>query len=306
PDPATPPAFKSAWPAAGRQFPLLGAFGSGFAEFRLNLVNVSDNTAPALTRKTSALTVNEGALATNAGTFGDAQGRGTVTLTASLGTPIQDNATGTWTWTYTPPDGPTGPTTVTITATDSGGLSSAISFSMTVHNLAPSLTTLTAPPAAAEGSAVSLSAAATDPAGANDPLTFTWTITRPDNSTFTLTGPSVSFTPTDNGNYGVSLAVRDDDGGVTTDSRTLTVTNVARAVNVVGPAGGLPGQALAVTVAAADPSVTDQAAPVVSTVDWGDGSAVQAVAGPASGARLQHAYAAAGAFVVSVTATDKD
>src|SRR5262249_14786868 len=43
------------------------------------------------------------------------------------------------------------------------------------------------------------------------------TITRPDGTTYTtLNGASASFTPNDNGNYGVSLAVNDGDGGITT------------------------------------------------------------------------------------------
>src|SRR5262249_53521253 len=75
-----------------------------------------------------------------------------------------------------------------------------------------------------EGSAVNLSATATDPAGPNDPLTYTWTITKPDGITLTtLAGGSVSFTPPDNGNYGVSLAVNDGDGGITTKATASPV-----------------------------------------------------------------------------------
>ena len=166
----------------------------------------------------AALTANEGTPATNTGTFADAQGRGTVTLTASVGTVTQNTTNGTWSWSYTPPDGPAS-STVTITATDTGGLIASTSFTLNVLNVAPTITAFSVPSNGAEGSPVNLSATATDPAGANDTLTYTWTITRPDGSTFaTLTGAQASFTPPDNGNYGVSLTVSDGDGGTASRS----------------------------------------------------------------------------------------
>src|SRR5262249_35172822 len=60
-------------------------------------------------------------------------------LTASLGTVTPDVAAGTWSWSYTPPAGPAGPTTVTITATDSAGLSATTTFTLTVKNVAPTI-----------------------------------------------------------------------------------------------------------------------------------------------------------------------
>jgi sugar lactone lactonase YvrE len=164
----------------------------------------------------SAVTANEGSLATNTGLFYDPLGNSTATLTASLGTVTQNNTTGTWSWSYIPPDGPAS-NTVTITARDTAGQTATTSFALTVNNVPPTITTFTVPATGAEGSAVNLSGAATDPAGANDPLTYTWTITNPDGTTLTtLTGASTSFIPPDNGNYGVSLAVNDGDGGTAT------------------------------------------------------------------------------------------
>src|SRR5262245_30467697 len=170
--------------------------------------------APTITRSLAAVTVNEGSPAANTGTFNDADGRATVGLTASLGTVTAFGAFGTWSWSYTPPDGPAGPTTVTITARDDTGLTASTTFTLTVNNVAPTITAFTVPATGAEGSPVNLSASATDPAGADDPLTYTWTVTRPDGSTLTtLNGASASFTPPDNGAYGVSLTVSDGDGG---------------------------------------------------------------------------------------------
>src|SRR5262249_135066 len=82
---------------------------------------------------------NEGSPASNTGTFDDPQGRDGVTLTASLGTVTKNAAAGTWGWSYTPPDGPAGPITVTITATDDVGLTASTTFTLTVNNVAPSI-----------------------------------------------------------------------------------------------------------------------------------------------------------------------
>ena len=140
-----------------------------------------------------------------------------MTLTASMGAVTQNNTNGTWSWSYTPPDGPASPT-VTITATDTGGLTATTSFTLNVLNVPPTITAFTVPASGAEGSPVNLSAAATDP-GVLDTLTYTWTVTRPDGSTFaTLTGAQASFTPPDNGDYGVSLTVTDKDGGTASRS----------------------------------------------------------------------------------------
>src|SRR5262249_6787077 len=180
--------------------------------FTISVSNV--NEPPTVARNRATLAVNEGAQAANTGTFADPEGRSTVTLSASLGTLPQNNTPGPWTWNYTPPDAPASQT-VTITATDAGGLTATTTFTLTVNNVAPTITDFSVPSGGSEGSPVNLSAGATDPAGGNDPLTYTWTINRPDGSTFsTVTGSQASFTPPDNGNYGVSLTVSDGDGGI--------------------------------------------------------------------------------------------
>jgi hypothetical protein len=191
------------------------------------------NNPPTIASNLSAVTVNEGAQATNSGTFDDAQGRNTVTLTASLGTVTKNGATGAWSWAYTPTDDTTGPTPVTITASDTGGATATTSFTLTALNVAPTITTFTVQGTGVEGIAVALNAAATDPAGANDPLSYSWTVTRPDGSTVPLTGASANFTPTVAGNYGVLLTVTDGDGGSATRSSTLSVSSLAASQHFV-------------------------------------------------------------------------
>src|SRR5262249_38079021 len=56
------------------------------------------NSPPTIAGTQAALTVNEGSLATNSGTFDDPDGRATDTLTTSVGTVIQNTAAGTWSW----------------------------------------------------------------------------------------------------------------------------------------------------------------------------------------------------------------
>jgi hypothetical protein len=90
---------------------------------------------------TSALvTVNEGSTATNAGTFSDADGNSTVTLTASVGVISQNNATGKWSWAFLPADGPDQSQTVTITANDGVNVTTR-TFQLTVNNVAPAVQT---------------------------------------------------------------------------------------------------------------------------------------------------------------------
>ena len=110
---------------------------------------------PTITSDQPAVTVGEGATATNTGRFDGPDGRGTVTLTASVGAVTQNNTTGTWAWSFTPADGPAGPTTVTITATDITGLTATTTFTLTVANVAPSIT-ISGPPAVTVGAVYTL------------------------------------------------------------------------------------------------------------------------------------------------------
>src|SRR5262249_6147729 len=149
--------------------------GAGFARVSGAEVDVGayevqpPNQPPTVAGNQAALTVNEGSPATNTGTFNDPQGRGTVTLTASLGTITRDDATGTWSWSYTPTDGPGGPTTVTITATDADGLTATTTFTLAVNNVAPtaSITGLPASGHSPEATAITLGSAVTDPSSAD-------------------------------------------------------------------------------------------------------------------------------------------
>jgi hypothetical protein len=193
---------------------------------------------------------------------------------------------------------------------DTAGQTATTSFTLTVNNVPPTISTFTVPATGNEGSSVFLRAVATDPAGANDPLTYTWTITKPDGTTLTtLTGASASFTPPDNGNYGVSLTVSDGDGGSATRSATVNVANRAPTPTLDRTnhyTFALATQVLNFRIITSDPSSVDAAAGFQYSINWGDGSAVQSVPRTVGLVNLTHVYANAGTFTATYTATDKD
>jgi len=70
--------------------------------------------------------------------------------------------------------------------------------------------------------------------------------------------PSFSFTPNDNGTYVVSLTVTDDDSGAGSDSKSITVTNVAPTATINGaPASSPEGTAINLTSSVSDPGSAD-------------------------------------------------
>ncbi|MFT5091566.1 MAG: parallel beta-helix repeat protein [Porticoccaceae bacterium] len=106
-------------------------------EFGLTVLNV----APDLTADAGAVEVSEGQSTSNGGTFGDA-GLDTVALSASAGT-VVDNGNGTWDWSFDTNDGTEQSQPVTITAVDSDGASTELTFGLTVANVAPMISILT-------------------------------------------------------------------------------------------------------------------------------------------------------------------
>ncbi len=93
---------------------------------------------------------------------------------------------------------------------------------------------------------------------------------------------------------------------VDTDATSLTIDNAVPTAAVTGtPPVVVAGVAATFDLTATDPSPVDAAATFSYSIDWGDGSPVEVVPGPAA-TSVTHAYAAAGPFTLSVTATDKD
>jgi hypothetical protein len=138
---------------------------SSTVTFGLDVHNVN----PLVAVNAATVVVNEGSPAANNGTFSDVPGD-TVILSATIGT-VTANGDGTWSWLFNTSDGPVQSQTVTITASDEDGGSSAIAFQLTVNNVAPVLT-LSPVAAVDENGTATLNLRFTDP-GVLDQHTFT-------------------------------------------------------------------------------------------------------------------------------------
>ena len=201
-----------------------------------SLTNFSFNQAPSVAANNAAVTANEGGTAVNTGTFSDPQGNSTTTLQASIGSISQDNDAGTWQWELNATDGPTGPLTVTITATDSFGASTQSTFTYSIDNVAPSIS-LSGATSVNEGATYTLNlGVVTDPG--TDTIT-DYFIDWGDGIVEDFTGNPVNTTKTHiyadgpaNNTYNVS--VTDEDGSFLAGSMAVEVLNVAPSVTTNG------------------------------------------------------------------------
>src|SRR5262249_48942735 len=158
------------------------------------------------------------------------------------------------------------------TATDADGNTSEFAADVTAAFFTASAG---GPYAIAEGASVSLAGSATSPLGY--PLTYTWTVNGHAGAA-SGTGPAFTWAQLqalgmDDGtrSFPVSLTVDDGHGHtVTSPVVSLTVSNTPPTASLSGPVGGVTFQPLAFTLAATDPSSTDQAAGLTYVVLWGD------------------------------------
>lgn len=172
------------------------------------------------------------------------------------------------------------------------------SHTVAVGNAAP-IVSLSGDGSSSEGSLYQLTLDATD-AGVDDAIS--WTILWGDGSSSTVTGrtPTVSHAYADDGKYTVTATAND---GVASTSQThaVAVANVAPAATVTASgATVLQGATYTLDLSATDPGSADA---VSWSIDWGDGTTGTATGRTGS---VGHAFAAAGAKTVTVTATDDD
>ena len=196
----------------------------------------SPNSPPTVAADEDPVVVDEGQAASNAGTVSDMDGD-VVSLSASVGT-VTNNGDGTWLWSFDTSDGPDESQTVTLDADDGNGGTAQTTFTLTVNNVAPTVT-LSGPTSANEGETKSYSFTSSDPGddtfsrtsqscGANGTLS---------NSAFNSASGVGSFDctfPDGPANSTVSVQVGDsdgDDGNVSTVA--AVVTNVAPDVGAV-------------------------------------------------------------------------
>jgi uncharacterized delta-60 repeat protein len=176
------------------------------------------NDAPSIAAEHPIIVVSEGSTATNTGTFSDPDSNNVI-LSASIGA-MTDNGNGTWIWSFDTLDGPDDSQSVTITATDSEGVSSSTTFALIVDNVAADLGTINGPlEPIPVGTVISVSALLVDD-GTADLHTATWDwddglssagVVTENGGTGTVSGSHVY---TNAGVYTVVLALSDGDGGV--------------------------------------------------------------------------------------------
>ena len=114
---------------------------------------------------------------------------------------------------------------------------------------------------------------------------------------------ALSHTYADNGDYPVTIAVTDDDGGVGTKTLNASVANVPPTFDI-GPNVGMDEGTVFKTVR----TLTDPGADTwTGTVDYGDGSEPLGIkVGDEGEFKLQHAYVDDGTYLCVVTLTDDD
>jgi PKD repeat protein len=222
---------------------------------------------------------------------GDGTGFGVFSATSSRSCPTADNGT----------------RTVAGKIQDKDGGVTTYTASVTVDNVAPTAT-FSAPASVDQGTSIALSLTSPlDPSSADTTAGFTYAFDCGDGGGFGAYGASSSTNcPTAaSGTRSVGGKIRDKDGGVSTYTATVTVNAVAPSVNApaTAPEPSNEGSAAAASATFSAPGAN---APFTCTVDYGDGSGVQA--GGVSGNSCtgpNHTYADNGSYTVTITVTDK-
>lgn len=291
------------------------------------------NQPPVLTNVAITSPINENGTATLTGDISDADGDGFI-LTVDWGdgnTDVYTYTAGTASFSEThtylddnPTATPSDNYTVDLTLEDTFGNSVTDSTSITVNNVAPTLSGVNITSPINENDTATLTGTITDP-GTLD--TFTLTVDWGDGSApevFTYTAGTTSFsethtylddnpTGTSSDNYTVSLTLNDDDTGSDTDSDTVTVNNVAPTLSGVALNSPInENDVVTVTGTITDPGTLDT---FTLVVDWGDGSAPETFNYPAGTANFSetHTYlddnptaTPSDVNTVSLTLTDDD
>ena len=182
--------------------------------------------------------------------------------------------------------------TVTLTITDSDGAATQDILTVTVNNAAPIITEIIGDTNINEGEIANFSAIATDPG--DDTLTYSWDF---GDGSQPAIGENVNHQFTDNGTYNVTLNVEDADGGITTETLAVEVSNVAPVITeIVAGTNIKQGETTSFSATVNDPGNDT----LTYNWDFGDGSEV------ATGEAVEHTFTEAGNYTVTLTVTDSD
>ncbi len=152
-----------------------------------------------------------------------------------------------------------------VRATDIAGVSTKTAVSVTVTNVAPTATLTGVPGSSPEGAALVFGAKVSDASPADQAAGFTydWKVINLAGNIQVASGKgtTIAYTPPNNGNYRVSLTVRDKDTAAGTASQDFVVTNVGPTATIAaGAASVAEGSPATFTASASDPSTVDTSA----------------------------------------------
>jgi hypothetical protein len=184
---------------------------------------------------------------------------------------------------------------ITLSATDEDGTYAAPSTTVTVLNVAPTLS-IGGASSVNERTAYVLSLSSSDPGA--DTIT-SWTIKWGDGVIQTVNGNPASVAHTYNtpGTYTILAAATDEDGTFGAPEKTVVVNDVSIVLGVTGNTSVNEGSIYTLNLSSTSP-FGDR--PDSWSINWGDG-AVQTLPGTATSAT--HTYADNGAFSIVVSAT---
>ncbi len=189
-------------------------------------INVDvDNVAPLVNAGANA-TINEGGMFAGSGSFID-PGADVWTATVDYGEgagPITLNLTGK-SFALSNLYEQDGVYTVAVCVTDDQ-MQTCDTLTVTVNNVAPQSVNAGPNQFVFEGDTVWLTGSFTDP-GSFDTHMQTWSVSASNGQVVNGNGGNFSFVPYDNGIYTVNYTVDDGDGGVASDTASITVNNVA-------------------------------------------------------------------------------
>ena len=189
-------------------------------------VQAPANRDPTVTVDHATVTVDEGALATNTGTYSDPDGD-PVSLSASVGQVTA--GAGTWSWSFQTIDGPAQSQEVTITADDGKGGTGSASFQLIVNNVPPTVSIVSLDQTVDCQKEARLTFSFSDP-GVNDgewSVEISWGDGNTDRFSFnTQVTQTVTHVYTLPGTYTVTVKVTDKDGGVGEANGSITVEQV--------------------------------------------------------------------------------
>lgn len=246
---------------------------------------VVNNSAPIVEAGVD-LTINEGQSITLEGNFSDLGLNDTHTITWDFGDGNTVSGLLNPSHTYTQ----NGTYTATLTVSDRDGATQSDTLTVTVKNVAPTITAIIGETSINQGETAYLSATAFDPG--NDPLTYRWDF---GDGSQPVNGQNLTYTLTQSGTYELILTVTDSEGASTTQTRTITVNNLAPVINKLENTIANEGEITYFSAGASDPGND----PLTYTWDFGDGSQL------VNGQNVTHTFINSGNSNVTLTVSDQ-